>query len=323
MSVERGDAALEWEADKRDHVADARDAIADQRDATADARDVAATVRDELASSREGRLRIWEQDLEALARRLGLVREEPSPEAELAQDAAARDAAAKQRDEREGERLDAARARHAAGLRRSARRRDTLLAAAFAGVAEHLQESRTAEELLTQVAEAAVSMIVGSSRATVEINDAVSDPTDPPAGARALASGGPGASLIFPFQAPAGGSTETQTMSLTVFTTDPVALDSGAEDIGFILAAHASLAARALGERVRLERLSEQLERALMSRDVIGQAKGILMERLKITPDAAFDMLKRSSQLLNIKLREVARTITETGEAQPDKLALP
>ena len=38
------------------------------------------------------------------------------------------------------------------------------------------------------------------------------------------------------------------------------------------------------------------------------------MERLKITPDNAFDVLRRSSQSLNLKLREVARALTETGE---------
>ena len=31
----------------------------------------------------------------------------------------------------------------------------------------------------------------------------------------------------------------------------------------------------------------------------------------------AFDILKRSSQRLNLKLREVARTLTETGEVTP------
>jgi AmiR/NasT family two-component response regulator len=38
------------------------------------------------------------------------------------------------------------------------------------------------------------------------------------------------------------------------------------------------------------------------------------MERLKITPEDAFDLLRRSSQNLNLKLRDVARSLTETGE---------
>ncbi len=45
---------------------------------------------------------------------------------------------------------------------------------------------------------------------------------------------------------------------------------------------------------------------ALTSRDVIGQAKGILMERLHVTPEEVFDLLRRPSQHFNMKLREVA-----------------
>jgi AmiR/NasT family two-component response regulator len=37
------------------------------------------------------------------------------------------------------------------------------------------------------------------------------------------------------------------------------------------------------------------------------------MARLKVTPDDAFDMLRRASQQLNVKLREIAETLTETG----------
>jgi hypothetical protein len=69
------------------------------------------------------------------------------------------------------------------------------------------------------------------------------------------------------------------------------------------LAAHASVAARAVDERSTLQNLGRGLQQALLSRDVIGQAKGILMERLKITPEDAFDLLRRSSQHLNVKLR--------------------
>ncbi|MEO7068859.1 MAG: ANTAR domain-containing protein, partial [Nostocoides sp.] len=53
---------------------------------------------------------------------------------------------------------------------------------------------------------------------------------------------------------------------------------------------------------------------ALLSRDVIGQAKGILMERLKISPEDAFDVLRRSSNRLNEKLQAVALALAQTGE---------
>jgi AmiR/NasT family two-component response regulator len=58
----------------------------------------------------------------------------------------------------------------------------------------------------------------------------------------------------------------------------------------------------------------EQLREALTSREVIGRAEGILIERERITADQAFGVLRRASQHLNIKLREVATYIVETGE---------
>ena len=102
--------------------------------------------------------------------------------------------------------------------------------------------------------------------------------------------------------------------SLNAYSGTPDAFDAEAQEIGLILAAHASVAAGAMRERETLEELRRHLHDALSSRDVIGQAKGILMERLRITPEEAFDALRRSSQRLNVKLREVAARLAETGE---------
>ena len=52
--------------------------------------------------------------------------------------------------------------------------------------------------------------------------------------------------------------------------------------------------------------VNDQLREALASRDVIGQAKGMLMEREGCSPDEAFDMLRRASQRVNRKVRDVA-----------------
>ena len=57
--------------------------------------------------------------------------------------------------------------------------------------------------------------------------------------------------------------------------------------------------------------------RLTASREIIGEAMGILMERERITAPQAFDILRRASQHLNIKLREVAQNLVETGE-EPD-----
>ncbi len=57
------------------------------------------------------------------------------------------------------------------------------------------------------------------------------------------------------------------------------------------------------------------LQKAVDSRDLIGQAKGILMERFRVDDEAAFQMLVKSSQDTNMKLTEVARWLTEQSHA--------
>ncbi len=71
----------------------------------------------------------------------------------------------------------------------------------------------------------------------------------------------------------------------------------------------ATQAALALGDAQR----SEQLRAMAANRDVIGQAKGVLMERHKITADQAFDRLRVASQQSNRKLVQVADSVVTTG----------
>ncbi|CAM3586361.1 GAF and ANTAR domain-containing protein [Kibdelosporangium persicum] len=94
--------------------------------------------------------------------------------------------------------------------------------------------------------------------------------------------------------------------------------DEATRDQALLLATHASLAV-ATTEAVRLAELEQvHLRRALETRDVIGQAKGILMQRRGISADEAFELLRRASQDLNIKLAEVARTVaTRHAELGP------
>jgi AmiR/NasT family two-component response regulator len=58
----------------------------------------------------------------------------------------------------------------------------------------------------------------------------------------------------------------------------------------------------------------EHLRKALLSRDVIGQAKGILMERFKVTADEAFHLLVESSQHRNVRVADLAVELADTGE---------
>jgi len=78
-----------------------------------------------------------------------------------------------------------------------------------------------------------------------------------------------------------------------------------------LLATHASLALAATQANTTAELNAEQLRRAIDTRDVIGQAKGILMHRRGITADEAFDVLRRTSQRLNVKLADLAVTLAE------------
>jgi GAF domain-containing protein len=72
----------------------------------------------------------------------------------------------------------------------------------------------------------------------------------------------------------------------------------------------ATFAALALAEAQR----ADQMHAALVNRDVIGQAKGILMERHRISADAAFGFLTRISQAENTKLAAIAAQLVATGE---------
>ncbi|MFC5138889.1 GAF and ANTAR domain-containing protein [Actinomycetospora rhizophila] len=58
------------------------------------------------------------------------------------------------------------------------------------------------------------------------------------------------------------------------------------------------------------------LGHALASRDVIGQAKGILMERFTVDDDEAFQMLVESSQETNVKLVDVATWLTSEARTR-------
>lgn len=62
--------------------------------------------------------------------------------------------------------------------------------------------------------------------------------------------------------------------------------------------------------------LSEQLEAAMTSRATIEQAKGILMARTPMSPDEAFDLLRKASQRENRKLRDIADEIVRRHTPQ-------
>ena len=101
---------------------------------------------------------------------------------------------------------------------------------------------------------------------------------------------------------------------------DEYAPEDFARHIQGVTAEHDRLFAENLdrvAEIVRLTLQNEGLHVALGHRSVIGQALGILMERHKIKDSEAFDMLREASQRLNIKLYDLAESLTRTGEFPP------
>lgn len=99
--------------------------------------------------------------------------------------------------------------------------------------------------------------------------------------------------------------------ALNVYSRKVAGLDELDRDLTLVLAAHASTALAATMAATSSELEGAQLRQALQSRDVIGQAKGILMERRGISADEAFDVLRTASQSLNVKLAQVAQTLVD------------
>ena len=102
--------------------------------------------------------------------------------------------------------------------------------------------------------------------------------------------------------------------ALTVYADRPGVFDDDTGDEVSLFAAHLALVAAFDWDRHDVSRREAALHRALGSRDIIGQAKGILMERQHIPAGDAFDLLRRTSQRLNVRLQELAARVAETGE---------
>ncbi|BBY42972.1 GAF and ANTAR domain-containing protein [Mycolicibacterium celeriflavum] len=102
---------------------------------------------------------------------------------------------------------------------------------------------------------------------------------------------------------------EGETMgALNVYSETPDSFDDQSRSIGLVFAAHSSVAWNAA-------RRDEQFQRALASRDIIGQAKGMIMERYGVDAVQAFDLLRKLSQDSNVPLIKIATEFVETAQS--------
>ncbi|MEU6774047.1 GAF and ANTAR domain-containing protein [Streptomyces sp. NPDC046759] len=94
--------------------------------------------------------------------------------------------------------------------------------------------------------------------------------------------------------------------ALNLYSSRPGAFTEVSETAGWLLASHAAVAFSSA-------RTHAQMEQAVETRHLIGEAMGIIMGSHHLSEDQAFDVLRRYSQQNNIKLREVARRVCEEG----------
>lgn len=96
--------------------------------------------------------------------------------------------------------------------------------------------------------------------------------------------------------------------ALNVFSDHPGAFGPDSRNLGLVFAAHSSVAWNSA-------RRDEQFRRALSSRDIIGQAKGMIMERYGVNAVQAFELLRKLSQDSNVPLIKVATNLVSDAQS--------
>ena len=110
------------------------------------------------------------------------------------------------------------------------------------------------------------------------------------------------------------GSPSAMGAGLNIYAREPAAFDEDSRRIGHRFARFAGVAIANINAYQSAREQADNLQVALDSRAVIDQAKGILIERYKLTADQAFQVLVHASMGANRKLRDVADHLVLTGE---------
>lgn len=144
-------------------------------------------------------------------------------------------------------------------------------------------------------------VLAATTEQIVVANDLADDERFPVFGPRAAAFGTRAAVACKLFL---DGTRGARLGALNLYGARPDAFTAEAIETGAVFATHCATVLVAAIAR-------EGFDDALASRDPIGQAKGILMERSQLTASRAFDLLRQSSQDLDVKLRDVAEHVGE------------
>src|SRR3954452_2800972 len=104
------------------------------------------------------------------------------------------------------------------------------------------------------------------------------------------------------------------TGALNIYAREPHAFDEASRAAASRFGPYAAVATGNLYAYQSARDLADNLQAALESRAIIDQAKGVLIERYKLTPDQAFQLLTQASMNANRKLRDIADELVHTGE---------
>lgn len=103
--------------------------------------------------------------------------------------------------------------------------------------------------------------------------------------------------------------------ALNVYSLREGAFDDDDRRVGGEFARRASVLLANAATFAAQTELAEQLRQAVETREVIGKAIGIIMEREGISDDAAFGMLRTASQNGNVKLRDLAEQLVRRASS--------
>jgi GAF domain-containing protein len=152
---------------------------------------------------------------------------------------------------------------------------------------------------------------VAQSTGTVTIPDMAAETRWPAFARQALAAGvHSSVSVALPFQ-------EAVLGALNIYATQPGTFDRDAIEMARAFAGYAAVAIANARLYQRTATLAEDMRRAMETRAVIEQAKGILIAQQRCTPEQAFELLTRLSQFTHRKLRDCAADlVSSTAEGR-------
>ncbi len=101
---------------------------------------------------------------------------------------------------------------------------------------------------------------------------------------------------------------------LNIYAREPNSFQADSRSVAAQFVPYAAVAVGNVHAYESARELADNLQLALESRAVIDQAKGVLMERFKLTADQAFQLLAQVSMRTNSKIRTVADHLVHTGD---------